>query len=295
MERFDGRVAVVTGGAGGVGRALGERFAQEGMKVVLADVFVEPLEEAVAGLRADGHEVTGVVTDVTEFSSVERLADAAYGAYGAVHILCNNAGVGAGAEGRIWDHTLNDWGWGLAVNLWGVIHGIKAFVPRMLASLGDGDEGHVVNTSSGNGGIAPLTSTAIYSTTKAAVTTVTEVLYGQLKAVGAPIGASVLFPGPKVLRTGLLESSSKRPSKWANDAPRKTPYTTIESFEARMRAAGIEPEYTPVEAVAEEALAGIRGGRFWILPASERTDETIRLRADSMLGRSTPTYLEELR
>jgi NAD(P)-dependent dehydrogenase (short-subunit alcohol dehydrogenase family) len=292
MRDLAGRVAVVTGGAGGVGRALGERFASEGMRVVLADVFPDPLGEAVTSLRGAGHEVTGVVTDVTEYESVVRLADEAYAGYGAVHVLCNNAGVGAGAEGRIWDHTLNDWGWGLAVNLWGVIHGIKAFVPRMLEA---GEEGHVVNTSSGNGGIAPLTSTAIYATTKAAVTTVTEVLYGQLRAAGSAIGASVLFPGPKVLRTGLLESSSKRPDRWANDTPRATPYTTIESFEARLRAAGIEPDYTPVEAVAAETVAGIRDGRFWILPASDRTDATIRARADSMLHRSTPTYLEDLR
>jgi NAD(P)-dependent dehydrogenase (short-subunit alcohol dehydrogenase family) len=292
MEELAGRVAVVTGGAGGVGRALGERFAAEGMRVVLADVFADRLEEAVAAVRDRGAEAIGVVTDVSELASVEHLADAAYDAFGAVHVLCNNAGVGGGGEGHIWDHTPNDWGWGLAVNLWGVIHGIKAFVPRMLEA---GEEGHVVNTSSGNGGIAPLTSTAIYATTKAAVTTVTEVLYGQLRAVGAPISASVLFPGPKVLRTGLLESASKRPERWANDTPRTTPYTTIESFEARMRAAGIEPDYTPVEAVAEEAIAGIREDRFWILPASDRTDRTIRARADSMLGRSAPTYLEDLR
>jgi len=292
MRDFAGRVAVVTGGAGGVGQALGARFAAEGMKIVLADVFPEPLEQAVAGLRAGGHDVTGVVTDVTDLASVEALADEVYATYGAVHVVCNNAGVGAGAEGKIWDHTLNDWGWGLAVNLWGVIHGIKAFVPRMLDG---GDEGHVMNTSSGNGGIAPLTSTAIYATTKAAVTTVTEVLYGQLKAIDSRIGVSVLFPGPKVLRTGLLESSSKRPGAWANEQPRVTPYTTIESFEGRLRAAGIEPDYTPVEAVAEEALAAIREGRFWILPTSDRTDRTIRARAESMLERSAPTYLEDLR
>ncbi|MGZ4704158.1 MAG: SDR family NAD(P)-dependent oxidoreductase [Acidimicrobiales bacterium] len=291
MRDLDGRVAVITGGAGGVGRVLGERLASEGMRVVLADVFGEPLERAVGELRDRGHDVTGVVTDVSDFASVERLRDEAYATYGAVHLLCNNAGVGAGAEGRIWDHTLNDWGWGLAVNLWGVIHGIKAFVPRMLEG---GDEGHVMNTSSGNGGIAPLTSTAVYATTKAAVTTVSEVLYGQLRAVGSTIGVSVLYPGPKVLRTGLLESSSKRPEHWANEVPRATPYTTIESFEARLRAAGIEPEYTPVEAVADEAVAGIREGRFWILPASDRTDRIIRARAQSLLDRSEPTYLEDL-
>ncbi len=289
MKELAGRVAVITGGAGGVGQALAQRLAAEDMRVVIADVFPEQLDQAVAELRDAGHDVTGVVTDVSDFASVERLRDAAYATYGAVHLLCNNAGVGAGAEGHIWDHTLNDWGWGLAVNLWGVIHGIKAFVPRMLEG---GDDGHVMNTSSGNGGIAPLASTAIYATTKAGVTTVSEVLYGQLRAVGSRIGVSVLYPGPKVLRTGLLESSSKRPDRWANDTPRTTPYTTIESFEARLRAAGIEPEYTPVEAVAEEAVAGIREGRFWILPKSERTDETIRTRAASMLERANPTYME---
>ena len=291
MEAFDGRVAVVTGGAGGVGRALGNRFARAGMKVVLADLDPGPLAEAVEEMRAGGHEAIGVGADVSDRESVEHLRDRAYDEYGAVHVLCNNAGVGAGAEGNVWDHTDNDWGWGLSVNLWGVIHGIQAFVPAMLA---DGHEGHVVNTSSGNGGIAPLTSTAIYATTKSAVTTLSEVLWGQLRSVESRIGVSVLYPGPKVLRTGLLESASKRPSRWHNDRPRTTPFTTIESFEARMRAAGIEPEYTPVEAVAEEAFDGIRANRFWILPASDRTDDKIRARAASLLARSDPTYLEEL-
>jgi NAD(P)-dependent dehydrogenase (short-subunit alcohol dehydrogenase family) len=288
VKDLAGRVAVVTGGAGGVGCALGERFAREGMKVVLADVFADPLDEAVATLRRAGHDAIGVVTDVSDLDSVEHLADEAYGTFGAVHVLCNNAGVGAGASGRVWDHTLNDWGWGLAVNLWGVIHGIKAFVPRMLDG---GDEGHVVNTSSGNGGIAPLPTTAVYATTKAAVTTVSEVLYGQLRAVGSRIGVSVLFPGPKVLKTGLLTSSSRRPERWHDGAPPAGP-ATMDEVEARLRAAGVEPDYTPVEDVADDAVAGIREGRFWILPASERTDATIRARADSMLQRSAPTYLE---
>jgi short-subunit dehydrogenase len=157
-----------------------------------------------------------------------------------------------------------------------------------------GDDGHVMNTSSGNGGIAPLASTAIYATTKAAVTTLSEVLWAQLRSVDARVGVSVLFPGPKVLRTGLLTSASKRPARWQNDTPRTTPFTTIESFEARMRAAGMEPDYTPVEAIAEEAFLGIQANRFWILPASDRTDHKIRARAESMLARTEPTYVEEL-
>src|SRR5438105_6818937 len=151
MERLDGRVAVVTGGAGGIGRAMGERFALEGMKVVLADVQPDALDATVAELRQRGFDVTGVVTDVRQYESVAALRDRTLDTYGAVHVVCNNAGIGAGAEGPLWEHEHNDWQWAIEVNLWGVIHGVNAFVPVMLEQ---GDEGHLVNTSSGNGGIA---------------------------------------------------------------------------------------------------------------------------------------------
>src|SRR5438094_9565103 len=142
---------------------------------------------AVAELTADNLDFIGVPTDVTSYDSVCSLRDAALSAYGAVHVVCNNAGIGAGAEGPIWEHELNDWRWALEVNLWGVIHGINAFVPVMLEQ---GDEGHVVNTSSGNGGVAPLHTTPQYAGTKSAVVTLTECLYGQLEAAGARVGAS---------------------------------------------------------------------------------------------------------
>src|SRR6185437_16207836 len=131
--------AVVTGGAGGLGRALGRRFSQQGIQVVIADVQADPLETTVNELRDEGLEITGVQTDVTKYDEVERLRDATLATYGAVHVVCNNAGIGAGAEGPIWEHELNDWRWAIAVNLWGVIHGINAFVPTLLAQ---GDEGH---------------------------------------------------------------------------------------------------------------------------------------------------------
>ena len=177
IEHLDGRVAVVTGGGGGLGRAMGERFAAEGMKVVLADVRAEPLDATVAELRARGLEVRGVVADVSQWDSVETLRDRALDAYGAVHLLCNNAGIGVGAEGRVWEHEINDWRWAIGVNLYGVIHGINAFVPHMLEH---GEPGHVVNTSSGNGGITPILGTPEYSVTKGAVVTLTEVLGAQL-------------------------------------------------------------------------------------------------------------------
>lgn len=291
IEDLTGKVAVVTGGASGIGRAMGERFAQEGMKVVLGDVEQPVLDATVAALRADGLDVRGVVTDVSDLASVEALRDAALDAHGAVHLLCNNAGVGAGAEGQMWDHTLNDWRWALEVNVWGVIHGIKAFVPAMIAG---GEEGHVVNTSSGNGGIAPLTATPIYALTKSAVVTLSESLYAQLAVVGARVGASVLFPGPHMLRTGLFESWRNRPAERANATPRATPPTTIESFEKRMADAGVELTYTPVEEVADQVVTAVVDGTFWILPPSPGADSKISARATSMIERSNPTYLTDI-
>ena len=149
MRELRGKTAVVTGGASGIGRALVERFAREGMRVVIADVEATALERTVAELRASGAQVSGVVTDVSRFESVQELEQRATDTYGPVHILCNNAGVGAPEDVPLWDLPLSDWRWTFSVNLWGVIHGIKAFVPGMLAH---GDEGHVINTSSGNGG-----------------------------------------------------------------------------------------------------------------------------------------------
>jgi NAD(P)-dependent dehydrogenase (short-subunit alcohol dehydrogenase family) len=291
MHSLDRKVAVVTGGASGIGRAMGERFAQEGMRVVLADLQAPALAATVDDLRGCGFDVSGVVTDVSKYESVEALRDQSLHEYGAVHVLCNNAGVGAGAEGRLWEHELNDWRWALDVNVWGVIHGINAFVPLMLEQ---GEEGHVVNTSSGNGGISPLPGTPEYAVTKAAVVILTECLYAQLRDADAEIGASVLFPGPNMLRTGLFESWRHRPPELARAKPRRTRPVTLEQYEQKMRAAGRDVRYTPVEEVADRVVHAIRAGDFWILPPSERTDEQIRARADSMLKREDPTYLREL-
>lgn len=286
MREVTGKVAVITGGAGGIGRAMGEAFGGAGMKVVLADVQPEPLEKTVAALQADGIDVIGVETDVTSFESVQGLHDTAVTCYGAVHVLCNNAGIGAGAEGPIWEHELRDWAWAIGVNIWGVVHGINAFVPTMLAH---GGEGHIVNTSSGNGGISPLPSTPQYAATKAAVVTITECLYGQL--AGTALSASVLFPGPHMLRTGLFESWRSRPEQFAKTRPRQSPYTTVAALEEQMKAAGVPIAYTEPAEVATATLQGILADTFWIHPASERSDETLRLRAQSILDRSQPDYL----
>jgi NAD(P)-dependent dehydrogenase (short-subunit alcohol dehydrogenase family) len=288
LTELDGKVAVVTGGGGGLGRAMAERFAQEGMRVVIADVQPAVLDEAVASLRGDGHDVTGVVTDVSRWEDVEHLRDAALTAYGRVHVLCNNAGIGVGAEGRLWEHELNDWRWAIGVNVYGVIHGINAFVPHMIEH---GEPAHVVNTSSPNGGITPILGTPEYSVTKGAVVTLTEVLDAQLVDAATNVRASLLFPGPHMLRTGLFDAWRTRPADLAKEKPRSRDPVTIEEYEEIMRQAGVEVEYTPVEEVAARVVDGIRSGDFWIFAPSERSDEQIRAKAESLLKRENPTYV----
>ncbi|MFJ9562005.1 SDR family NAD(P)-dependent oxidoreductase [Streptomyces fuscichromogenes] len=289
MELSAGQVAVVTGAASGIGLAMARRFAAEGLKVVLADVEAAALEKAADGLRAEGADVHARVVDVGVREQVLELAESAYDTYGAVHVLCNNAGVGSGAEGRMWEHEPNDWKWAFEVNVWGVFHGVQAFVPRMIKS---GQPGHVVNTSSGDGGIAPLPTASVYAVTKAAVVTLTESLYAHLRAEHARVGASVLFPGPHMLRTGLWESHRNRPDRYAKERPRRTPYRSLDQWEAAMREAGEEVRFTPAEEVAEFVVAGIRADRFWLLPPSEHSDAQIRARSRSMLDRANPSYLE---
>jgi NAD(P)-dependent dehydrogenase (short-subunit alcohol dehydrogenase family) len=286
VEELRGRVAVVTGGASGIGLAMVERFAAEGMTVIAADVRIDAASDAVAGIEnAHAAEV-----DVTKYESVATLAAAVHAAHGTVHVLCNNAGVGSGAEGFIWEHELGDWRWGFAVNVWGVIHGIKAFVPHMVAS---GEPGHVVNTSSGNGGVVPFGDTAVYATTKAAVVTITESLYAHLVRAGSSVRASVLFPGPKWLRTNLWEAWRHRPDEYAKEVPRTTPYPSLEGLELMMKEAGVELEFTPLEEVADTVVRGIRSQQFWMLPESDTTDDSIRARAQSMLDRSNPSYFRD--
>lgn len=291
MKELAGRVAVITGGAGGIGAALGERLASEGMRVVLADVESDALPAVADRLQRQGLDAVGITCDVADYRSVEQLRDRVLEDHGGIHLLCNNAGIGAGAEGALWEHELNDWRWAVDVNLYGVIHGINAFVPAMVAS---GDEGHVVNTSSGNGGVSPLRGTPQYAVTKAAVVTLTECLYAQLQDAGSRVSSSVLFPGPHMLRTGIFTSWRVRPPALAKTRPRQSPYPTVEDIEAQMKAAGVEVRYTEPSEVADQLVRGVQEDRFWIMAPSESIDTQIRARADSMLKRTNPTYLREV-
>jgi len=285
MREFAGRVAVVTGGASGIGRAIAERLGREGMRLVLGDVEQSALDATVAALRAGGTDAIGVVTDVTRFESVQALEQAAVAKFGRVHVLCNNAGVGAHEDVPIWDLPLSDWRWTLDVNLWGVIHGVKAFVPGMLAH---GDEGHVVNTSSGNGGLIVIPTTPIYATSKAAVSTLTEALHYQLAGLGAKIRASVLYPGPHIVASSIFTASRNRLPRYERETPQVMPPMTLDAILQMAEAAGTRLRTTEPAEVAEHLIAGLREDRYFILPASEDGDRRIRDRTEAILARRTP-------
>jgi NAD(P)-dependent dehydrogenase (short-subunit alcohol dehydrogenase family) len=292
VKDLGGRVAVVTGAASGIGLAIARRFGEEGMRVMLADVEASALEKAARELADAGFEVAAAACDVRSWDSVASLADATLARFGAVHVVCNNAGVGSGSQGPMWEHDLNDWAWAMGVNVMGVVHGIRAFVPILLRQ---GDPGHVVNTSSGNGGISPLPGTPIYAASKSAVTVISECLYGQLAAASDKVKVSVLYPGPNWMRTGIWSSERNRPAQLAQARPASGPRPTFEGLRQQMQAAGLPFEETPLEEVADEVVRGIREERFWMLPASERSDASIRARAQSMLERSNPDYVVEKR
>ena len=207
METFEGRTAVVTGAASGMGRAFAERFGALGMNVVLADVEEPRLNEVAGNMRESGSNVLPVVTDVGSGDSVDALAAKAFDTFGAVHVLCNNAGVGGG--GPIAELTTKDWKWVLDVNLWGVIHGIRAFLPTMLSS---GEEGHIVNTASMAGMMSgPMMGP--YNATKFAVVAISETLHAEMTMEGGRIGVSVLCPG--FVNTDIMDSARNRPAELA--------------------------------------------------------------------------------
>jgi NAD(P)-dependent dehydrogenase (short-subunit alcohol dehydrogenase family) len=251
VQELGAKVAVVTGAASGIGRALARAFAAEGMKVALADVEEAPLAEAARELEARGAAALAVPTDVTRASDVLRLAQRTLEAFGAVHVVCNNAGVFTG--GTTWEAPLEDYEWLLGVNVWGVIHGIRSFVPLLLEQ----GEGHVVNTAS-MAAVTTLPFTGIYHLTKHAVLALSESLYHELRARGARVGVTVLCP--EMVATRIDASERNRPAALRREAPR-TP-------EGELVAGGIADAVKrgiPPEAIARRALAAIREDRFYVL------------------------------
>jgi NAD(P)-dependent dehydrogenase (short-subunit alcohol dehydrogenase family) len=285
VKDFNGKTAVITGGASGIGLAIAERLARDGMNIVLGDIEQAALDRAVATVVTHGVPALGVVTDVTRFEAVVQLERRAVEAFGKVHILCNNAGVGAQEDVPMWELPLNDWRWTFAVNVWGVIHGVKAFVPGMLTH---GEAGHVVNTSSGNGGLIVLPTTPIYATSKSAVSTLTEALHFQLSGMGAKIKASVLYPGPNIVTSNIFTASRNRLPEYERETPQVMPPITLDMIKQFAEAGGKTLATTEPADVAEHFLEGIRADRYYILPASEDGDRRIRERAEAVLARRDP-------
>jgi NAD(P)-dependent dehydrogenase (short-subunit alcohol dehydrogenase family) len=276
MKQFRDRVAVVTGAASGIGLALAERFASEGMKVVMADIEGPALTTAADGVRRTAGAVLAVEVDVSRPDHVERLAEETYQAFGAAHVLCNNAGVAV--IGAVHEHSLADWHWVINVNLWGVIHGVRAFVPRMLAG---GDEGHIVNTAS----MAGLTTSpfmSVYDVTKHGVVALSESMYKEFVVIGAPIGVSVVCPG--LINTNIMRSARNRPAELAEEGKAGPMAQTFGQGLADRLATG----YPPSE-VAVQVFQGIRDSRFYIVPAQPDVKSYIAVRAQDLLELRNPT------
>ena len=276
MEHLGGKVAVVTGAASGIGLGMARRLAAADMKLVMADIEVEPLRAAAADLEAAGATVLTEVCDVSVGEQVDALAEAAVAAFGAIHVACNNAGVGSG--GPMWELTTHDWEWVLGVNLWGVIHGVRAFVPRMI----EAGEGHVVNTAS----IAGLTSAPFmgpYNVSKHGVVTLSETLARELSVTQHDIGVSVLCPA--WVRTQIHQSDRNRPEDL-------TPPEADEAMEgpaagmAAMMASGIEAGMDPAD-VADRVHDAIVGNEFYIITHAEFAP-FVEARHQAIVDRGSP-------
>lgn len=259
---LSGKVAVVTGGASGIGRAMAKRFAADGMQVVIADIEPDALAATAADLG-----VLGVRVDVADADSVAALADEVVDRFGAVHLLCNNAGVGGG--GRIADQTLKDWKWVIDVNLWGVIHGLFSFMPHLLVAPGGA---HIVNTAS-MAGVSPWPGIGPYNATKYAVVGISETL--ELELADTTVGVSVLCPG--VVNTNIFTSQRNRPGHLRNDRPK------AEARQANvqmMQQLGIDAAI-----VADRVADAVINDRFWIFTHPELLDAVEARHAGMMAAR----------
>jgi NAD(P)-dependent dehydrogenase (short-subunit alcohol dehydrogenase family) len=273
MNDFRNKIAVVTGGASGIGRSLVKELLAAGAKVVIGDVEQTALDRVTAEF-ADAGDILGVVTDVSSPDSVNALADKVYDSYGACHLLFNNAGVAA-PSANVWETTANDWTWVHGVNVCGVVHGIQAFVPRMIAS---GEEGYVINTSSGDGGVSPLPYQSVYASSKAAVSCLTECLAAQLQTEETKLGASIFYPSGGLLDTGIWTTDRNRPAELAREKP-YDPVPTVQDFQKAAEAAGMELPLQDLDELARFCLQGIRERRLVIMIGIEEAEVTLQDRA----------------
>lgn len=286
MDEFTGKLAVITGGASGVGRSLAFALAGAGARILIADVDANALAETRDALEAAGATAHAHICDVTDPSSLGDLAAFAFDEQGSVQLVFANAGVASGEAGPLWGYAENDWKWSFEVNFWGVVNTVNAFMPRLTEQ---GEESHLVITGSANGAFLVYPDQPIYSATKAAVQVVAEALFHQTSAPGNPVQVHALFPGPHVVETGIFDSDRVRPERLAK--PSSAPDTGIHSADdlrRLMEAFGTTLKTTHPDEVAQAALDGIRQGRFWILPLTPATESQIKARTDAILARTDP-------
>jgi NAD(P)-dependent dehydrogenase (short-subunit alcohol dehydrogenase family) len=269
VKELSGRVAVVTGAASGIGRALAGSFVAAGMGVVLADVEQEPLDGAVRELRDAGGQVLGVPTDVSRLDQVEALAEQTLSRFGAVHVVCNNAGVGSGAA--LAEIPLEVWHWVMGVNFWGVLYGCRVFLPLLRQQ----PEGHIVNTASVAALCGEAPTTAPYVASKAAVLGMSETLQRELADAGEPIGVSVLLPGP--VNTNIPTSERNRPSGVPSLRDHPSQQLAREFLRSVMGTTWLEPGQ-----VAAMVVEAILENRFYIVTHPERTIDIVRKRLEPM-------------
>ena len=277
MKEFKGRVAVITGGASGLGFAMAERAAKEGMKIVLADIEQAPLDKAVADLKVHGVEVVGMLTDVSKASDVDALAKKTIARFGKVHLVCNNAGVG-GIRVKAWEASLADWQWVLGVNVWGVIHGVRTFTPIMLEQ----DEPcHMVNTASVAGLLSP-SGMSVYNVSKHAVVALSETLFQDLALAQAKLHVSVLCPA--FVSTGIWNSARNRPKELS---------VGIDSAEERRRAqevkAVLDKGRLTAADVADMVFAAIVAEKFYIVTHA-KIKGPVEIRMQDILQDRNPTF-----
>lgn len=295
MKNFNGKVAVITGGASGLGREFANRAADLGMKLVLADVQQDALEAARTELEARGVEVLAMLCDVRKGEQVQSLADATTERFGAVHLVFNNAGVGSG--GLIWENSEADWEWVLGVNLWGVIHGVRIFTKLMLecAKKDPAFEGHIVNTAS-MAGLLNAPTMGVYNVSKHAVVSLSETLFHDLALVNAPIGASVLCP--YFVPTGISQSHRNRPE----DVKMTAGPTASQMAAQAMTVKAVESGKVSAADVAKITFDAIATGQFYIYShpgalggVAERMDEIVHQRNPSDPYKATPQIRDMLR
>ena len=288
MRELRDRVAVVTGGASGIGKALAKAFVGEGMKVVIADVEAPALDKAIGELAGDA---MGVVTDVSDFASVKALADRVFETHGACHLLCNNAGVAA-PNLDLWQTESSDFAWVHGVNVAGVAHGVQAFVPRMIAS---GQEGFVLNTSSGDGGISPLAQQVVYASSKAAVSTMTECLAAQLIGRETRLRAAIFYPSGGMLDTGIWTTKRNRPKQLARqEEVDVSKETTFDAFLEGAKKAGFDLPVQDLDELAQFAIAGIRNEDFVIMIDRASMEATLNARAAKLARGECPIELQHM-